>query len=221
MGNSYSDRVTVPSSRRSSLAMIVLALLAEAPMHPYRIQRLIEERGQDQVVNVARRNSIYQTIDRLQRDGLISVGGTERGEGRPDRTTYEITAQGRETLRNWLLTALAVPAREFPQFRAAVAIAMLLEPDEVRAQLEAREHTLQQQLAEAEADMAAALESLPRLFLIETEHRIVVDRAELDWVRALIADLRQGRLAWSAEWLRPYTAGATEPPDAPGRGASD
>ena len=38
--------------RRSPLALVVLALLYEAPMHPYRMQQLIKERGKDEVVNV-------------------------------------------------------------------------------------------------------------------------------------------------------------------------
>lgn len=45
----------------SPLALTVLALLSEMPMHPYRMQRLIEERGKDDVANVRRRSSLYQT----------------------------------------------------------------------------------------------------------------------------------------------------------------
>jgi DNA-binding PadR family transcriptional regulator len=50
---------------RSPLAMVLLALLAEEPMHPYRMQQLIKGRGKDKIANVARPNSVYQTIDRL------------------------------------------------------------------------------------------------------------------------------------------------------------
>jgi DNA-binding PadR family transcriptional regulator len=54
-------------TRGSALGLIVLALLIEEPMHAYRMQKLIRERGKDQVVNVRRGASIYQTSDRLQR----------------------------------------------------------------------------------------------------------------------------------------------------------
>ena len=70
-------------------ALAVLALLIEAPMHPYRMQQLIKSRGKDQVINVRQRGSLYQTIERLARDGLIAEDIVERGEGRPDRTVYE------------------------------------------------------------------------------------------------------------------------------------
>src|SRR5437764_7312634 len=100
--------------RSSTMALAVLAFLYEAPMHPYRMQQLIKERGKDQVVNVRQRASLYQTIERLQRDGLIAVQGTSRAERRPERTEYALTDEGRATVCAWLRTMLAVPAREFP-----------------------------------------------------------------------------------------------------------
>ena len=64
--------MTMPSYKRSPLALAVLALLIEAPMHPYRMQQLIRSRGKDQVINVRQRGSLYQTIDRLEREELIA-----------------------------------------------------------------------------------------------------------------------------------------------------
>src|ERR687894_454267 len=66
--------MTTAGPRRSTLATALLALLVEAPMHPYRMQQVIKERGQDQLVNVAQRNSVYQALDRLVRDGLGRAG---------------------------------------------------------------------------------------------------------------------------------------------------
>ncbi len=86
-------------------------------MHAYRMQQLIKERHKDDVVNVAQRNSVYQTIDRLLRDGLIAVQTTTRDENRPERTVYEPTHAGRDTLREWMRTMLAAPRREFPSSR--------------------------------------------------------------------------------------------------------
>src|ERR1700738_191048 len=93
--------VTVPSRPRSPLSMVVLALVCEEPMHPYRMQTLIKERGKDQIANVAQRNSVYQTIDALLRAGLIAISETSRQERRPKRTIYEATDEGRRALRSW------------------------------------------------------------------------------------------------------------------------
>lgn|SRR5450755_317058 len=197
--------------RRSALALAVLALLYEAPMHPYRMQQLIRERGKEQVINVRQRASIYQTIDRLLRDGLIAVRETERDENWPERTVYELTAAGRQLMMQWLREMLAAPAQDFPGFPAALAFMLLLEPEDAAAQLEARAASLQAELTRISDSMAASAGFLPRIVLIEDEYRIAVLRAELAWVLAVIDELRDGRFSWDEEQLRRLAAQALQP----------
>jgi DNA-binding PadR family transcriptional regulator len=187
------------SPRRSTLAMVLLALLVEAPMHPYRMQQMIKERGQDQLVNVAQRNSVYQALDRLVRDGLVRPGDTTRDPGRPERTTYEITDAGEATLRRWLVEMLPTPAREFPEFPAALAFLPILAPAEAQSLLRRRLTALEEKLA---GIVGQAPPGLPRLFLIEDEYRAAMLRAELDWVRSLVGDLAEGRLTWDAAMIQ-------------------
>ena len=199
--------------RYSPLALAVLALLYEAPMHPYRMQQLIKQRGKDQVINVRQRASLYQTIERLLRDGLIAVQETTRAERRPERTVYALTDVGREAVCAWLRTMLATPAREFPAFPAALAYLPLLTPDDVRRQLEQRLRALEGEQTLLDAEVQSVAGVLPRLFLLETEYLQAVRSAELEWVRAVVADLRAGRLTWSEESLRAFAA-SVAPPDA-------
>jgi DNA-binding PadR family transcriptional regulator len=185
--------MSAATPRRAPLAMVLLALLTEAPMHPYRMQQTIKERGQDQLVNVAQRNSVYQALDRLVRDGLARPGDTAREAGRPERTVYEITPAGRNTLYTWLITALPTPAREFPEFPAALAFIAGMAAAEVRGLLERRIVAQRERLAEIERQ---APPGLPRLFLIEDEYRAAMLRAEVTWLENLVDDLATGRLAW-------------------------
>lgn len=189
------------SDRRSTLALVLLALLAEEPMHPYRMQQMIKQRGKDKIANVAARNSVYQTIDRLLRTELITVRETSRDERRPERTVYELTDAGQETLRSWVGAMLAAPAREFPEFPAALASLMLLSPDEVLARLTERAAALSAEIEQARAE-AAAFPELPRLFLLDDEYILAVREAELRWVDGVVGALRSGELTWSAEWIR-------------------
>lgn len=191
--------------RRSPLAMVVLAQLVEGPMHVYRMQQLIRERGKDTVVNVAQRNSVYQTVERLERAGLVEVAGTDRQPGRPERTVYRITPAGRETLREWLQTMLSTPAREFPEFPAALAFVPVLTPDTVARLLRHRVERLEQALVDLDRQRAAAA-AVPRLFLLEDEYRANQLRAELEWVRRLVADLESGALTWDEAWIREVAA---------------
>ena len=191
--------------RRSPLALAILGLLEEEPMHTYRMQQLIKARHKDDVVNVRSRASLYQTIDRLERDGLVAVRGTSRLAGRPERTVYALTDAGRATFVRWLREMLASPAHEFPEFPAAIAHLPLLAPDDALRQFERRAEALTAEVEQIEDGIALGeAAALPRLFLLEVEHALAVKRAELAWVRSLVDDLRAGRLTWSAEWLEPY-----------------
>jgi DNA-binding PadR family transcriptional regulator len=183
--------------------MAVLAHLAESPMHVYRMQQLIKERAKDTVVNVAQRNSLYQTIARLVRDGLVRVQHTSREENRPERAVFEITDAGRSTLDQWLEEMLGVPAREFPEFPAALAFMALLPPRRARERLEARKAELEQHLASSRAALESALGGgLPRLFLLEEEYKNAMTEAEIAWLDGVIADLLQRKLTWSRAWIR-------------------
>jgi DNA-binding PadR family transcriptional regulator len=183
------------------LALVLLSLLAEEPMHPYRMHEMIKARGKDRIANVAQRNSVYQTIDRLLRAELIAVRETARDERRPERTVYEITDAGWDALRTWTGEMLATPAREFPEFPAALASLMVLTPADVTARLERRAADLAVSLAEDRAAMTVAPD-LPRLFLLDEEYGIAIREAELKWVNGVLAALRSGELSWSEEWIR-------------------
>jgi DNA-binding PadR family transcriptional regulator len=184
--------------RRSTLGLVLLALLVEAPMHPYRMQQVIKERGQDQLVNVAQRNSVYQALERLVRDGLVRTAGTTREAGRPERTVYEITDEGTATMHRWLTGMLPSPAREFPEFPAALAFLAVLAPARVRELLDERIAAQEPRLA---ALRAQAPPGLPRLFLLEDEYRAAMLTAEIAWLRGVVADLDSGALTWSREMI--------------------
>ncbi|MFD2028681.1 PadR family transcriptional regulator [Promicromonospora aerolata] len=194
--------MTQNSRPRSPLAMVLLALLAEGPMHAYRMQQLIKTRRKDDVVNVARSNSVYQTIERLLRDGLIEVHEKLVTDSGPARIVYALTDAGSDALRRWMDAALATPAREFPEFRAVLAVVAITGPDLVRDRLEERAAALEAVLERCGREVLTAREwDLPRVVMLEQEHLVAVTRAELEWVRGVVADLRSGVLTWDTAEL--------------------
>jgi DNA-binding PadR family transcriptional regulator len=173
----------------------VLALLREAPMHPYQMQRLLGERHKDELL-VLKRGSLYHAIHRLMAAGLIEARGTSRSGRRPERTTYRITAEGRCELIRALEQLVGVPRRESSDFMAALSFLPHLSHQDAIAKLTERARLLEEEARALDAGLKSTLEQVRRIHLIESEYLLAMRRAELKWVRALIEDLRSKELAW-------------------------
>jgi DNA-binding PadR family transcriptional regulator len=182
--------------QRSGLAVAVLALLLEEPMHPYRMQQLIKERGKDLVINVGQRSQLYKTIDRLVEAGLIVVAEVER-----ERTSYAITESGRQTVTGWATEMIAAPRREFADFAAGLAYLIVLAKPAAIAALETRLAAVEAELGEMEREVAAAPGWLPRIVLIESEYLLSHLRTDREWISRLVDDLRTNRLDWDVDEL--------------------
>jgi DNA-binding PadR family transcriptional regulator len=193
------------SIKRSPIALAILAMLMEEPLHPYRMQRLIKERGKDEVINVTQRASLYQTIQRLEREGLITQQKTVRDDKRPERTVYEITVKGRDVALEWMREMLSTLTREYPEFPAAISFLPLLTPNDVLALLELRAKAIESELFRIDGLLKEA-QAVPRLFLLEMEYLRALQATELSWVNGVVEDLRAERIIWTEEWLRQIAA---------------
>jgi DNA-binding PadR family transcriptional regulator len=100
------------------LALAVLALLFERPMHPYEMGVILKQRHKEDSIKL-RYGSLYTVIELLQKRGFIAARETARDGRRPERTVYEITPAGRDELHDWMADLIAAPAKEYPQFEAA------------------------------------------------------------------------------------------------------
>jgi DNA-binding PadR family transcriptional regulator len=197
--------------KHSAIALAVLTMLYEEPMHPYRMQLLIKERGKDEVINVTQRASLYQTINRLEREQLIQPQSVSRDENRPERTVYELTDQGRKTMVDWMHKILSTPSPEFPEFPAALSVLAVIPAKDARQQLERRVAALEPELKRLDG-ILAEMNVLPRIFLLEIELLRANCATELKWVRSVVEDLRSGKLTWNEKWLRKMAKKFSEPP---------
>jgi DNA-binding PadR family transcriptional regulator len=175
---------------RTPLALAVMNLLMEAPMHPYEMKSKMKERGHDQVIKIAG-GSIYDTVERLEEGGFITAQETSREGRRPERTTYAITDHGREEILAWMREMLAQPVNDYPQFAAALAFFAVLDKDEVTRLLKSRTALLESEIAGMKKGLEGWMGEMgiPRLFLIESEYAIAMKAAEVDWVRDLIREI--------------------------------
>ncbi len=194
--------------RRSPLALAILGLLEDGPLHPYGMQQRIKQWGKDEVVNVGQRANLYKVITRLCEAGLIKVRGTSRDQQYPERTSYELTEAGRAASRQWMAEILATPRNEFPEFPAALSFLPMLTPQLTLDLFVKRRDLLAARLAERDAAIATAMQEyrLPRVTMLETEYLRAVTDAELRWLDSVIAGLRDGSIGWSREELASIAA---------------
>ena len=180
---------------RTPVALSVLNLLDERPMHPYEMAAMMRGRGHDRAFKI-KESSVYDTVQRLSQRGLIEATEVRR-EGRwPERTVYAIRESGRDELLIWL-TSHTSP--EYPPLAAPLMYIYALGREDTVAALEARAARLEAEIASSDAFRAAGRgenPDFPRLFGIEEEFAQEMRRAELAWVRRIATELRGGILPW-------------------------
>jgi len=180
----------------SPLGVSVLSLLSERPMHPYEMYQLLMERHEDRVVKI-HRGSLYHTVDRLAADRLARATGTAREGNRPERTTYQITAAGREQHEARLAELLAVPLNEYPLFTLGITDAHRLPLALVLEHLCTRVRALEDNVAESAASMAEVrARKVAARYWLDIGYTQAMRTAEIAWLRGLIADLRAKRITW-------------------------
>ncbi|MEV0399898.1 PadR family transcriptional regulator [Actinoallomurus sp. NPDC050550] len=178
------------------LALAVLRLLNEEPMHPYEMQQRIRDYSIDQVVKVAH-GSLYHTVERLAGQGLIEPVETTREGRRPERTVYAITEQGRDEAYSRLREFLRHPAQEYPIFDMALSFLKMLPPEEAAQLLDRRTVRLEAQLAAHDTVLTnLAKQGLERVSVIELELCNARLRSELEFVNAVSEDIKNGRMTW-------------------------
>jgi DNA-binding PadR family transcriptional regulator len=178
------------------LAMVVLELLHEAPMHPYEIQQKIRERSLGRLTKVTV-GSLYHAVEKLEKDGLIEVVETSREGKRPERTTYRLTPKGLDAFREEVRASVSEVGPEFPRFAMAVQHLHSLRRDEAIAELTRRVHALKKKLAGEDVTIAELTKrNLEPLFWIDHQYSRTMRQAELDWVERLIDQLSNDELTW-------------------------
>jgi DNA-binding PadR family transcriptional regulator len=191
----------------------VLALLREAPMHPYQMQKLLRLRHKDEILAL-KRGSLYHAIGRLLRTHLIAEEATSRDGKRPERTTYRIAPAGLDALVIVLRKIVSTPRRESSEFMAAMSFLIHLEPEEAVRLLQDRATRLDAEIAHRTTALKAVSAHVAQIHLIESEYLLAMLRAELAWVRELEKGIQDGRFAWDVTTiLREAAAGLSESPE--------
>jgi DNA-binding PadR family transcriptional regulator len=194
--------MVVAKGRSNPLALAVLTLLSEEPMHPYQMSATLKERRKEDSIKI-NYGSLYSVVESLTKRGLIEAREIVREGNRPERTIYAITDQGEREMVDWLSGLLSTPVKEFPQFEAALSLMPALPPDEVIGLLEQRLESVRAEHEAAVTLMAKAQDAgMPRLFAIEHEYEVALMATQVEFLTELVNDLRNGDFSGLAGWRR-------------------
>ena len=202
----------MPKPKRSNLlALAILSLLHERPMHPYEIGVTMRQRGISDSIKL-NTGSLYAVIETLLKNKLIEPKGTEREGKHPERTIYEPTAAGKSEFFEWLHSLLRTPVKEYPQFAAGLSFVGHLTPRDTLDLLKERAETLFKQIQDVRSSMEATLTmGIDRVFVIEQEYSLVLLEAEQNWLGQLMEDIedeviterKDDHLVWIVNYKQP------------------
>ncbi|WP_306215501.1 PadR family transcriptional regulator [Actinoplanes sp. RD1] len=177
--------------------MAVLALLRERPRHPYEMQALLRERQVGAVVKI-RGGSLYDTVQRSLKAGLVEPVDRTRSGARPERTVYALTDAGADLLHTLVRGSVAEVRPEYPVFPAGLAHILHLERAEAVELLHERCRALEKIVEENASALAAARESgVPPVVLLEADHGMLLRRTEIGWLRETALAIEDGTVDWA------------------------
>jgi len=167
------------------LALAILVLLYERPMHPYEMATTMRERRKESSIKL-NYGSLYTIIEQLLREKLIGVREVLKEGNRPEKTVYELRALGEAELIDWMQELVSSPVKEYPMFEAAISLLPVLPPEEVIDLLGIRIGLLDKTIEGIDKEDRMCREmKLPRLFSLESEYYKAITLAEYEFSKGL------------------------------------
>lgn len=159
-----------------SVKNVLLALMEDEPRGTYQLKALFEERtGNTWPMNIGQ---VYQTLQRMERDGLVEVVGRTSQGGR-SADTYGLTDAGREALAHWWATPVLRSRTERDELVMRIAVASGSRSIDLRSLIQGqREATVRELRAVTKllskvtrGNLTAYLMLQRRIFDLESENR--------------------------------------------------
>lgn len=182
------------------LRFAILGLLAHKPLSGYELKKRFG--GSIVYFWRARHSQIYPELRRMESERLVA-GRTTAARGRPPKTIYEITAEGRERLVDWLRQPTELQSVKDEMMLKCFA-SHLLPAEEAIAQIE-RHRSLheerlefyrewERELRRRHGDLLGTVDPILFWHTLTLHHAIADEVTYLDWCR------------WAAERARAFAA---------------
>jgi DNA-binding PadR family transcriptional regulator len=183
----------------STRLLVLGAVRGSGPIHGYDVRRKLLSWEVDKWANVAP-GSIYNALRTLTREGLLEIVGTGRQGARPERTTYQFTADGEKEFQQLLRDHVWHSRLPHHPLLVGLAFFRLLPREEFLRALTNRADELQAETEFLRSKLAmvsggenpASCEVVP--FHVAESLRLVaaLTKAEATWTRDIADRVRAG-----------------------------
>lgn len=184
----------------SSTRLLVLGVVRIfQPVHGYDVRRELLGWRANEWANVAP-GSIYNALKSLTKDGLLEVVGTAAVGGRPERTSYRLTADGEKEFQSCLRETWWGVAEPVDPLAPAIAFMWAMRRDELIAALKHRVANVKGKMISDQYSIEYYDDPYSRDQVREMI-RLGTARvgAEIAWAEALIAKLERGEYTFADE----------------------
>ncbi|MFX1297266.1 MAG: PadR family transcriptional regulator, partial [Promethearchaeota archaeon] len=142
--------------------LAVLLILSEKPRHGYQINRVIDNRGMRNWVDL-QFSTIYKTLDELETRGLVK-GEKENKKIKQSRKIYTITELGRKILKEQIIQCIKNPPHPKALFDLGLSGISLLSKSEAITVLEEYRNSLEERIKSFE-EILEKIENIDELSL--------------------------------------------------------
>jgi len=139
--------------------LVLLSLLAERPMHGYQANLELERREIRDWADISR-PTVYYSLEKLARAGLIHASETDEPAAGPERSTFATTAKGRAALADALEREEWTTQRDRPPFLTWIALSWQARPGVFAKQIERRKEFLEKELKREKEVLASIFEEV-------------------------------------------------------------
>jgi PadR family transcriptional regulator PadR len=171
--------------------LVVLGLLREQPMYGYQIKQQIEERQLDRWAHVSL-PSIYNTLNRLEKRGLISAHQEKVGRT-PERTVFRLTGRGERGLSRLVEKALVSERAPEDDFTVGVAFMYGLDKGKVETCLQRKLELLKNHLAHLKEELGIYRDQIPFNWISLMHAGVDHIQVRIDHVEDMLNTLSKGK----------------------------
>lgn len=172
----------------SAADLVVLSLLAEEPMHGYRLVTELEHRDAKDWAEISR-PQVYYSLKKLSMMSLIAASADGDDSLGPEREIYKINAAGKRAMNDALCKSKWAEQRPPPPFLTWMALSSHLSVSETRVVIEARQNFLTRELRREELTLAAFNNASDKMMIagrLMVSLTVLQFQTELKWLESVL-----------------------------------